>query len=66
MTTEVSFFKNVAINAMLRLRRKSQQHAQRAHRDTLLKVLERRMESAREKGDNQLLRQLEAEAQYLN
>jgi hypothetical protein len=50
---------------MLRLRRKSQQHAARAHRDTLLKVLERRMESAREKGDNQLLRQLEAEAQYL-
>lgn len=50
---------------MLRLRRKSQQHAAREHRNTLLKVLERRMESAREKGDNQLLRQLEAEAQYL-
>lgn len=51
---------------MLRLHRKSQQCAARAHRDTLLKVLERRMENARAKGDNQLLRQLEAEAQYLH
>jgi hypothetical protein len=50
---------------MLRLRRKSQEYAARAHRDTLIKVLERRMESARTKGDNQLLRQLELEAQYL-
>jgi len=50
---------------MIRLRRKSQEHAARAHRDTLLKALERRIEAARAQGNSALLRQLEAEAKYL-
>ncbi|MGD1900901.1 MAG: hypothetical protein ACFB9N_01520 [Geitlerinemataceae cyanobacterium] len=50
---------------MARLQRKSHTYAARAHRETLLKALERRIESARAKGDNELLRQLEAEAKYL-
>lgn len=36
------------------------------HRATLQKNLERRMEVARARGDESLLRQLEAEAKYLH
>jgi hypothetical protein len=36
------------------------------HRNSLLRSLERRIESARNRGDEQLLRQLEAEANYLH
>lgn len=37
----------------------------RTHRETLQKNLQRRLEAARAKGDEQLIRQLEAEANYL-
>lgn len=40
------------------------ENAQR-HRETLQKNLQRRLEAARAKGDEQLIRQLEAEASYL-
>jgi hypothetical protein len=36
------------------------------HRANLQKNLERRLEAARSRGDEQLIRQLEAEANYLN
>ncbi len=36
------------------------------HRRNLIKSLERRMERARARGDEKLVRQLEAEAHYLN
>jgi hypothetical protein len=36
-----------------------------AHRETLRKNLQRRLEAARAKGDESLVRQLEAEAQYI-
>lgn len=35
------------------------------HRESLRRSLERRMEAARNRGDQNLLRQLEAEANYL-
>lgn len=37
-----------------------------AHRESLLRSLERRLENARAKGDENLVRLLEAEASYLN
>ena len=37
-----------------------------AHRQTLLKNLQHRLEVARAKGDENLVRQLEAEAKYLH
>lgn len=37
-----------------------------AHRETLMRNLEHRLEVARAKGDESLVRQLEAEASYLN
>ena len=39
--------------------------ATQAHRDTLRKNLQHRLEVARAKGDESLVRQLEAEAQYI-
>lgn len=36
-----------------------------AHRDNLLRSLQHRLEVARSKGDDRLIRQLEAEANYL-
>jgi hypothetical protein len=39
--------------------------AAQAHRETLRKNLQRRLEAARVKGDEALIRQLEAEAQYI-
>jgi hypothetical protein len=39
--------------------------ATQAHRDTLRKNIQRRLEVARAKGDEVLVRQLEAEAQYI-
>ncbi|NJR65443.1 MAG: hypothetical protein HC772_09210 [Leptolyngbyaceae cyanobacterium CRU_2_3] len=39
--------------------------AAQAHRETLRKNLQRRLEAARAKGDEALIRQLEAEAQYI-
>ncbi len=39
--------------------------AAQAHRDTLRKNIQRRLEVARAKGDEMLVRQLEAEAQYI-
>lgn len=36
-----------------------------SHRESLRRSLERRMEAARNRGDQKLLRQLEAEANYL-
>lgn len=35
------------------------------HRETLRKNVERRLDAARAKGDEALIRQLEAEAQYI-
>lgn len=37
-----------------------------AHRDTLKKNLQHRLEAARNQGNEQLIKQLEAEARYLN
>lgn len=42
------------------------QKAAAAHRATLQKLLEHRLEVARAKGDDTLIRQLEQEASYLN
>ena len=42
------------------------QKAAVAHRATLQKLLEHRLEVARAKGDETLIRQLEQEASYLN
>jgi len=39
--------------------------AARTHRENLQKNLQRRLEAARQKGDEQLIRMLEAEASYL-
>jgi hypothetical protein len=36
------------------------------HRETLMRSLQHRLEVARSKGDDSLVRQLEAEASYLN
>ncbi|NJN73681.1 MAG: hypothetical protein HC799_13155 [Limnothrix sp. RL_2_0] len=37
-----------------------------AHRETLKKHLQHRLEAARNQGNDQLIKQLEAEARYLN
>lgn len=42
------------------------QNAAAAHRDSLKKNLQHRLEVARAKGDESLIRQLEAEASYLD
>jgi hypothetical protein len=39
--------------------------AAEAHRETLRKNIQRRLDAARVKGDETLIRQLEAEAQYI-
>lgn len=46
-------------------RRAAMQQAAQMHRDNLRKNLERRLEAARSRGDEALVRQLEAEANYL-
>ncbi len=46
------------------LRQKAQEAAS-THRDSLLKSLQHRLEVARANGDDALVRQLEAEANYL-
>jgi len=50
---------------MGRFQTKSRQMTADAHLEALRKVLARRMEAARSKGDERLIRMLEAEAQYL-
>ena len=40
--------------------------AARSHRESLRKSLQNRLEAARAKGDEKLIRQLEAEANYLH
>lgn len=47
-------------------RQESLKNAANAHRQTLQKNLEHRLEVARAKQDEALVRQLEAEASYLN
>lgn len=49
-----------------RNRNNEAQKAAAAHRATLQKLLEHRLEVARAKGDEALIRQLEQEASYLN
>jgi hypothetical protein len=46
-------------------RREMMTQAAEAHRATLRKNLQRRLESARARGDEQLIRLLEAEANYI-
>ncbi len=41
------------------------QETARVHRANLQKILERRLEAARTRGDDRLVRQLEAESNYL-
>lgn len=48
-----------------RRRRPNATEVAEVHRANLLKNVERRLAAAREKGDDSLVRQLEAEAQYL-
>lgn len=50
---------------MLNNKRQAAQQAAAAHRANLLKSLEHRLEMARAKGDDRLIRQLEEEASYL-
>ena len=50
---------------MNRNRRETMTQVSIAHRETLRKNLQRRLESARSRGDEQLVRQLEAEATYI-
>lgn len=52
--------------AMNKNRNLQAQQAAAAHRDSLKKNLQHRIEVARAKGDESLIRQLEAEASYLN
>jgi len=49
------------------MNRSRQSHTQTAttHRENLQKNLQRRMEAARDRGDENLLRMLEAEANYI-
>lgn len=51
---------------MNRNRAEKMQRAVAAHRATLQKLLEHRLEVARAKGDEALIRQLEKEASYLD
>jgi hypothetical protein len=50
---------------MNKVTRQAARQAAETHQNALRQSLERRMEVARAKGDQQLLRQLEAEANYL-
>lgn len=50
---------------MFKNRQEAVKKAAQAHRDSLQKSLQRRLEAARAKGDETLVRQLEAEAKYL-
>lgn len=50
---------------MLRNPKQSRQELARTHKENLRLNLERRIEAARQRGDETLLRQLEAEAQYI-
>ncbi len=50
---------------MNRNRRETMTQISAAHRETLRKNVQRRIESARARGDDQLVRQLEAEANYI-
>ena len=47
-------------------RQETLKNAASSHRNNLRKNLERRLENARAKGDEKLLRKLEAEATYLH
>lgn len=53
------------VSEMNKNRRETLTENARTHRATLQKNLQRRLEAARAKGDEQLVRQLEAEANYL-
>jgi ribosome-binding protein aMBF1 (putative translation factor) len=53
------------VPAMNRNRREAMTQTSAAHRETLRKNVQRRIESARARGDDQLVRQLEAEASYI-
>ncbi len=46
-------------------RQESRTQTSETHRANLQKNLQRRLEAAREKGDAELIRQLEAEANYI-
>lgn len=51
---------------MNRKRQEALTQAAAAHRDSIQKSLQRRIEAARSRGDDNLLRMLEAEASYFN
>lgn len=59
-------FKTRGLFTVNRNRNPQAQKAAAAHRATLQKLLEHRLEVARAKGDETLIRQLEQEASYLN
>jgi hypothetical protein len=50
---------------MNRNRQKTLTEVSQVHRDNMQKNLQRRLEAARAKGDEQLIRLLEAEAEYI-
>ncbi|MGB2926924.1 MAG: hypothetical protein WBB82_16610 [Limnothrix sp.] len=50
---------------MFNPRRQIIKQTQTAHRETLKKSLQHRLEAARNQGNDQLIKQLEAEARYL-
>ncbi|MDC0833368.1 hypothetical protein CKA32_003948 [Geitlerinema sp. FC II] len=50
---------------MNKITRKAVREAAETHRTAMMQTLQRRMEVARANGDEKLLRQLEAEANYL-
>ncbi|MBD1909630.1 MULTISPECIES: hypothetical protein [unclassified Leptolyngbya] len=50
---------------MLRNPKQSRNEIAQAHRENLRQNLQRRMEAAQARGDEDLLRQLQAEAQYI-
>ncbi|GAC1463305.1 MAG: hypothetical protein NVS2B14_11200 [Chamaesiphon sp.] len=54
------------MSIMNRTRQDSLKKAAAAHRDNIQKSLQHRLEIARAKGDENLIRQLEAEASYFN
>ena len=53
------------VSDMNRNRQQTFTQAATAHRENLQKNLQRRMEAARDRGDENLLKMLEAEANYL-
>jgi hypothetical protein len=56
---------NALVNNLFNRNRKSRSDVAQAHRNSLLKILDHRLEVAQSKGDTNLIKQLEAERQQM-